>query len=685
MDSVIPLGQKNTLAEYMILSGADNRLPMLDKDLYDYWKSRMELYMQNRENERMILESVKNGPLIWPTVVENGLTRTKKYAELSAAKKIRVVGLYNEVILNGDSPILTRVIEGVVQHVAPTTAEQRLARKNELKAHGTLLMALPDKHQLKFNIHKDAKTLMEAIEKRFGENKETKKVQKTLLKQQYKNFTCSSSKSLDQIHDRLQKLISQLEILRESLFQEDINLKFLRSLPTEWKTHTLIWRNKTYLEEQSLDDLFNNLKIYKDEVKSYSSASTSTQNIAFVSSYTTDSTNEPVSAVASVSAASAKIPVFALPNQIDDDDLEEMDLKWQMAMLTVRARRFLQRTGMNLIANGPTSIGFDMSKVECYNCHSKRHFARECRSPKDTRRNVAAEPQRRNVPVETSTSNALVSDSKDDSEAKLPQNAPSFVQPTEQVKTPRPSVKPVENSIPAANPVLTKSKLVPLTAARPVTVDVPHPHVTRPRPAKTIVTKPHSLPRRNINHRPSPKPSTFPLKVTTVKAPMVNVVKGVQGNWNIDDDATFEVKEPEFEVKKPESEVHVSPRNSAKTKKHEDETKREAKDKSHVELSTGFRNLNEEFEDFSDRNINEVNAASTSVPVVGQISTNSTNTFSTAGPSYTDDSLTHGKSSYREFSVPRIPQQNGIAKRKNRALIEAARTMLADSLLPIPF
>nr|GFD17355.1 ribonuclease H-like domain-containing protein [Tanacetum cinerariifolium] len=79
------------------------------------------------------------------------------------------------------------VIDGVVQPVAPTTAEQRLDKKNELKAHGTLLMALPDKHQLKFNIHKDAKTLMEAIEKRFGGNKETKKVHKTLFKNNMRN------------------------------------------------------------------------------------------------------------------------------------------------------------------------------------------------------------------------------------------------------------------------------------------------------------------------------------------------------------------------------------------------------------------------------------------------------------------------------------------------------------------
>nr|GFB93900.1 hypothetical protein [Tanacetum cinerariifolium] len=95
-----------------------------------------------------------------------------------------------------------------------------------------------------------------------------------------------------------------------------------------------------------------------------------------------------------------------------------MDLRWQMTMLTTRAKRFLQKTGRNLGANGPKSMGYDMSKVECYNCHRKGHFARECRkghfarecrSPKDSRRTGAAEPHRRTVPVETSTSSALVS------------------------------------------------------------------------------------------------------------------------------------------------------------------------------------------------------------------------------------------------------------------------------------
>nr|GEV71488.1 hypothetical protein [Tanacetum cinerariifolium]GEV84199.1 hypothetical protein [Tanacetum cinerariifolium] len=155
-------------------------------------------------------------------------------------------------------------------------------------------MALPEKHQLKFNSHKDDKTLMEAIEKHFGGNTKTKKVQKTLLKQQFENFYGSNSKSLDQIHDRLQKLVSQLEIHGVSLSQEDVNLKFLCSLPSEWKTHTLIWLTKTDLEDKSLDDLFNSLKIYESELKHSSSLGIESHNLAFVSSTPTDSTNDSV-------------------------------------------------------------------------------------------------------------------------------------------------------------------------------------------------------------------------------------------------------------------------------------------------------------------------------------------------------------------------------------------------------
>nr|GEU88607.1 putative ribonuclease H-like domain-containing protein [Tanacetum cinerariifolium] len=120
---------------------------------------------------------------------------------------------------------------------------------------------------------------------------------------------------------------------------------------------------------------------------------------------------------------------------------------------------------------------------------------------------------------------------------------------------------------------------------------------------------------------------------------------GSKNPQNTDDDAAFEVKEHEFEVKKPESEVHVSPSSSAKTHKHDDKTKREAKGKSHVDLSLGVRKLIKEFEDFTDNSTNEVNAACTPVLAVRQISTDNTNTFSAAGPLNTVVSPTH-----REYS-----------------------------------
>ncbi|GJT58548.1 hypothetical protein Tco_1002081 [Tanacetum coccineum] len=135
-------------------------------------------------------------------------------------------------------------------------------------------MALPNKDQLKFHQYKDVKFLMEAIEKRYGGNKESNKAQRTLLKQQYENFRGLSSEIIDQTFDRLQKLIGQLEVHGEVLEQEGINLKLLRSLPSEWKTHALIWRNKQEIETISLDDLYNNLKIYEPEISGSSNNTT---------------------------------------------------------------------------------------------------------------------------------------------------------------------------------------------------------------------------------------------------------------------------------------------------------------------------------------------------------------------------------------------------------------------------
>nr|GEY92069.1 retrovirus-related Pol polyprotein from transposon TNT 1-94 [Tanacetum cinerariifolium] len=215
---------------------------------------------------------------------------------------------------------------------------------------------------------------MEAIEKRFGGNKESKKVQKTLLKQQYENFNVTSSEGLDQIYDRLQKLISQLEIHGKTISQEDLNMKLLRSLPSEWKTHTLIRRSKPDLETLSMDDLYNNLKIYEAEVMGSSSTTQNTQNVAFVSSNNTDSTNKAVSTDHGVSAASSKTNASNLSN-VDSlrDGLEVTD----------------------------RNVNHESQKIPL-------KYKKESRAPKH-QDNRNREAPRRTVPFEDTTSNAFVS------------------------------------------------------------------------------------------------------------------------------------------------------------------------------------------------------------------------------------------------------------------------------------
>ncbi|GJS15843.1 hypothetical protein Tco_0410315 [Tanacetum coccineum] len=166
-----------------------------------------------------------------------------------------------EVIVNGDAPAIASASVGTKGPIPPKT---------------------------------DAKTLWEAIKARFGGNKESKKMQKTILKQQYENFAASRSEGLDKTYDRFQKLIRQLEIHGEVISQEDVNLKLLRSLPSAWNNIALIMRNKSDLDTLSMDDLYNNLKVYEAEIKGQSSSSSNSQNVAFVSSENTSNTNEAI-------------------------------------------------------------------------------------------------------------------------------------------------------------------------------------------------------------------------------------------------------------------------------------------------------------------------------------------------------------------------------------------------------
>ncbi|GKA97724.1 hypothetical protein Tco_0825618, partial [Tanacetum coccineum] len=176
-------------------------------------------------------------------------------------------------------------------------------KKNDVKAKSMLLMALLNEHLMTFNQYKDAKTLFAAIQKRFDGNEAAKKTQKTLLKQMYENFSAPSIESLDSIFNRLQNIISQLAILGENISQEDLNLKFLRNVEQEVKG------------------------------TASSSSSSSSQNMAFVSSLV--SSND----VNTIIKTGFYQLVYEDLEQIHEDDIEEMDLKWQLALLSMRTKR----------------------------------------------------------------------------------------------------------------------------------------------------------------------------------------------------------------------------------------------------------------------------------------------------------------------------------------------------------
>ncbi|GKF69796.1 hypothetical protein Tco_0202853, partial [Tanacetum coccineum] len=212
------------------------KLPLLKLGEYEIWEMRIKHYFQVQDYA--LYEVIENGNSwvsVPQTTQENGTSITKMSV--------------------------------------PVTAEEKINKKNDVKARSLLLMALPNEHQLTFS------------------NDATKKTQKALLKQQYENFNASSTKSLDFIFNRLQKLVSRLAILGVVITLEDLNSKFLRSLPPEWNTHVVVWMNKADIETISIDDLYNFIIVEKDVKKSVG-ASTGTQNMAFMFTPSTSSTND---------------------------------------------------------------------------------------------------------------------------------------------------------------------------------------------------------------------------------------------------------------------------------------------------------------------------------------------------------------------------------------------------------
>nr|GFA45084.1 hypothetical protein [Tanacetum cinerariifolium] len=251
--------------------------------------------------------------------------------------------------------------------IVTLTTDDMQKRKNDVKARTTLLLALPNEHQLWFIKHKTAQELWAAILKTFDGNEATKKTKKNLL-------------------------------------ADDLNQKFLTSLPPEWLIHMIVWRNKSDLDTMSLDDLYNHLKVYESEV--HKKSESNSYNMAFISLAKHNNENEEVN-TASVFTASTNVST-ASANIRAANHMEEMDIKWNMALLSMRADRFWKK----ITIQGTDVARFDKSKVECFNYHKMGHFARKCRAPKSQDRGMR-DNYRQGSKVEEQTRKTLMAIDRD--------------------------------------------------------------------------------------------------------------------------------------------------------------------------------------------------------------------------------------------------------------------------------
>ncbi|GJR37495.1 ribonuclease H-like domain-containing protein [Tanacetum coccineum] len=301
------------------------KLPILKKEEYDIWAMEMEHYLEYIDNE------------VWK-VIQNGNSKKR----ISTGK------------------------DGIVRVLSPVTAAEIQAVEKERKAKNILLMAIPKEHMRRFHGMDDAKEIWEAIRTRFGGNANSKKMQKAVFKQQFEAFKISNSEGLEKGYDRFQQLLSQLEAHGAEVSTEDANHK-----------------------------------VFEQEIQGASKTSSSAQNVAFVSQSksstnkvksgftgayssctpSTSSTNVPEKEVLAGFADEVIYSLFAKQTedldllhedleQIDDVDIEEMDINWQIAMIAIRMKKFYKKTGRRVRVDGKTPVGFDKKKLECFNCHN---------------------------------------------------------------------------------------------------------------------------------------------------------------------------------------------------------------------------------------------------------------------------------------------------------------------------
>ncbi|GJU58644.1 reverse transcriptase domain-containing protein [Tanacetum coccineum] len=292
------------------------KLPILKKEEYDIWAMEMEHYLEYIDND------------VWK-VIQNGNSKKR----ISTGK------------------------DGVIRILPPVTAAEIQAVEKERKAKNILLMAIPKEHMRRFHGMDDAKEIWEAIRTRFGGNANSKKMQKAVFKQQFEAFTISSSEGLEKGYDRFQQLLSQLEAHGAEVSTEDANYKFLRSLPPAWSNLAMTMRTKPDVDTLSIDDFKSNTnKVKSGFTGAYSTCTPSTS-----------STNIPEKEVLAGFADEVIYSLFAKQSedwdllhedleQIDNLDIEEMDINWQIAMIDIRMKKFYKKIGRRVRVDGKTLL-----------------------------------------------------------------------------------------------------------------------------------------------------------------------------------------------------------------------------------------------------------------------------------------------------------------------------------------
>ncbi|GJW97974.1 integrase, catalytic region, zinc finger, CCHC-type containing protein [Tanacetum coccineum] len=212
-----------TLAEFMIIAVADNRPPMLEKSMYDSWKSRMELYIENKENRRMILNSVLNGPLVWPTIVEeNGTTRTKKYEELLVVEKLQA--------------------------------------DCDLKATNIVLQGLPPDMYAIVNYHKIVKEIWDRVKLLMQGTQLSLQERECKLYDEFDKFSFVKGETLYQYYWRFAQLINNMNVINMSMRPVQVNIKFMNSLPPEWSKFMMDVKLARDLHTTNYDQLYSYLE-----------------------------------------------------------------------------------------------------------------------------------------------------------------------------------------------------------------------------------------------------------------------------------------------------------------------------------------------------------------------------------------------------------------------------------------